>query len=132
MLFSKSRPAYPWRRGAAEFEGAVGGVGVLSTKGLEAGEAGEPEERSSLRYSTQHVGGISIAAHSAPVQVHEERSTTQHGPFVFHSSNPRTSSRPACNIQLGVKAHLCHHTFVVVNPIYVRIRCSVCMWGALF
>lgn len=61
-----SRPAYPWRRGA-EFDLAVGSVGVLSTRaggggGWRCGEEEQPETHST---HNTHVGGTTGAAHTA-------------------------------------------------------------------
>lgn len=69
-----SRPAYPWRRGA-EFELAVGGVGVLSTR---AGGGGGWEEEKPETLYTMYEGGTTVAPHCRPppFQVQEEVSTT--------------------------------------------------------
>lgn len=69
-----SRPAYPWRRGA-EFELAVGGVGVLSTR---AGGGGGWEEEKPETLYTMYEGGTTVAPHwrPPPFQVQEEVSTT--------------------------------------------------------
>lgn len=69
-----SRPAYPWRRDA-EFELAVGGVGVLSTR---AGGGGGWEEEKPETLYTMYEGGTTVAPHCRPppFQVQEEVSTT--------------------------------------------------------
>lgn len=80
------RPTYPWRRGA-EFESAVGSVGVLSTRA--GGRRGWRywEEEQPETHSKQYVGGTTVAVHFSPLRSRSRRKWARCRPFVPHSHN---------------------------------------------